>query len=131
DPTSVWKVATVTKDYDGRILVVQHSGDVSESLSVNKYELPPLRNPDILIGSSDLSALSYLHEPAILQCLANRFVQKRVIYTYSGIVLVAINPYCELQIYGNDQIANYRGKGIGDLDPHVYALAEEAFRRME
>ena len=37
----------------------------------------------------------------------------------------------DLQIYGNDTISMYRGKNMGDLDPHVYAVAEEAFKRVE
>ncbi len=55
----------------------------------------------------------------------------RSIYTYCGIVLVAINPYEELHIYGNDTISMYRGKNMGDLDPHIYAVSEEAFTKME
>ena len=39
--------------------------------------------------------------------------------------------FSDLQIYGNDTISMYRGKNQGDLDPHVYAVAEEAFKRME
>ena len=94
-------------------------------------ELPPLRNPDILIGENDLTSLSYLHEPAVLHNLAVRFIENQAIYTYCGIVLVAINPYEELPIYGNDTIGMYRGKNMGDLDPHIYAVAEEAFTKME
>ena len=60
-----------------------------------------------------------------------RFIQNQSIYTYCGIVLVAINPYEELPLYGNDTIAMYRGKNMGDLDPHIYAVAEEAFAKME
>ena len=71
-------------------------------------ELPPLRNPDILIGENDLTSLSYLHEPAVLHNLAVRFIENQAIYTYCGIVLVAINPYEELPIYGNDTIGMYR-----------------------
>ena len=94
-------------------------------------ELPPLRNPDILIGENDLTSLSYLHEPAVLHNLAVRFIENQAIYTYCGIVLVAINPYEELPIYGNDTINMYRGKNMGDLDPHIYAVSEEAFTKME
>ena len=45
--------------------------------------------------------------------------------------MVAINPYEELHIYGNDTISMYRGKNMGDLDPHIYAVSEEAFTKME
>jgi len=45
-----------------------------------------------MIGENDLTNLSYLHEPAVLHNLAVRFLQSRSIYTYCGIVLVAINP---------------------------------------
>lgn len=46
--------------------------------------LPPLRNPDILVGENDLTALSYLHEPAVLHNLRIRFAESKLIYTYSG-----------------------------------------------
>lgn len=51
-----------------------------------KPQLPPLRNPDILVGENDLTALSYLHEPAVLHNLKVRFVESRIIYTYCGTV---------------------------------------------
>ncbi|GBN03040.1 hypothetical protein AVEN_185139-1, partial [Araneus ventricosus] len=47
------------------------------------------------------------------------------------IVLVAINPYEELPIYGNDTIMAYRGQSMGDLDPHIFAVSEEAYTQME
>lgn len=47
-------------------------------------QLPPLRNPDILVGENDLTALSYLHEPAVLHNLRVRFVESKIIYTYCG-----------------------------------------------
>lgn len=50
----------------------------------SKPSLPPLRNPDILVGENDLTALSYLHEPAVLHNLRVRFVESRIIYTYCG-----------------------------------------------
>merc|ERR1719410_2101106 len=94
-------------------------------------DLPPLRNPDILIGENDLTSLSYLNEPEVLHNLQVRFCDRNEIYTYCGIVLVAINPYAELHIYGNDTIMAYRGQNMGDLDPHIYAVSEEAFKLME
>lgn len=49
----------------------------------------------------------------------------------SGIVLVAINPYDELPLYGSDTVWAYRGQAMGDLDPHIFAVAEEAFTKLE
>ena len=63
--------------------------------------------------------------------LNSRFVDRNEIYTYCGIVLVAINPYQELHIYNNETIMAYRGQNMGDLDPHIYAVSEEAFKLME
>jgi myosin-5 len=48
-----------------------------------------------------------------------------------GIVLVAINPYDELPIYGSDTVWAYRGQAMGDLDPHIFAVAEEAYTKLE
>lgn len=48
-----------------------------------------------------------------------------------GIVLVAINPYESLDIYGIDTMMAYRGQTMGSLDPHVFAVAEQAFNKME
>ena len=44
---------------------------------------------------------------------------------------MAINPYEELPIYGLETIWAYRGKAMGDLDPHIFAVAEEAYTKME
>ena len=48
----------------------------------------------------------------------------------TGIVLVAINPYEYLEIYGNDIIQAYSGQDMGAMDPHIFAVAEEAFKQM-
>ncbi|XP_047130704.1 unconventional myosin-Va isoform X1 [Hydra vulgaris] len=107
---------------DGREFVL----DLNES----KCDLPPLRNPEILVGVNDLTTLSYLHEPAVLYNLKERFVNSQAIYTYCGIVLVAINPYQSVPIYGSDIIAAYNGRQIGEMDPHIFAVAEDAFKNM-
>lgn len=48
----------------------------------------------------------------------------------SGIVLVAINPYESLPIYEADIISAYSGQNMGDMDPHIFAVAEEAYKQM-
>lgn len=49
---------------------------------------------------------------------------------YLGIVLVAINPYESLPIYEADIISAYSGQNMGDMDPHIFAVAEEAYKQM-
>lgn len=64
-----------------------HSSCVSLQLyefDLQGNELPFLRNPDILVGENDLTALSYLHEPAVLHNLKVRFLESNHIYTYCG-----------------------------------------------
>lgn len=48
----------------------------------------------------------------------------------AGIILVAINPYEKLPIYESDIINAYSGQNMGDMDPHIFAVAEEAFKQM-
>lgn len=50
--------------------------------------------------------------------------------SFLGIVLVAINPYEQLPIYGEDIINAYSGQNMGDMDPHIFAVAEEAYKQM-
>uniref|UniRef100_A0A674GCK4 Myosin VA n=1 Tax=Taeniopygia guttata TaxID=59729 RepID=A0A674GCK4_TAEGU len=134
DPEEVWKSAELLKDYKPGDKVLQlrleDGKDLEYSLDPKTKELPPLRNPDILVGENDLTALSYLHEPAVLHNLKVRFIDSKLIYTYCGIVLVAINPYEQLPIYGEDIINAYSGQNMGDMDPHIFAVAEEAYKQM-
>ncbi|KAM9311374.1 unconventional myosin-Va isoform 4-T4 [Gastrophryne carolinensis] len=134
DPEEVWKSAEILKDYKPGDTVLnlrlEEGTDLEYRLDAKTKELPPLRNPDILVGENDLTALSYLHEPAVLHNLKVRFIDSKLIYTYCGIVLVAINPYEQLPIYGSDIINAYSGQNMGDMDPHIFAVAEEAFKQM-
>uniref|UniRef100_A0A8C3V6I9 Unconventional myosin-Va n=1 Tax=Catharus ustulatus TaxID=91951 RepID=A0A8C3V6I9_CATUS len=134
DPEEVWKSAELLKDYKPGDKVLQlrleEGKELEYCLDPKTKELPPLRNPDILVGENDLTALSYLHEPAVLHNLKVRFIDSKLIYTYCGIVLVAINPYEQLPIYGEDIINAYSGQNMGDMDPHIFAVAEEAYKQM-
>ncbi|XP_054842778.1 unconventional myosin-Vb isoform X2 [Eublepharis macularius] len=134
DPEEVWKSAEIIKDYkegDKTLHLKLEDETVLEyPINPEANELPFLRNPDILVGENDLTALSYLHEPAVLHNLKVRFLESNHIYTYCGIVLVAINPYEQLPIYGQDVIYAYSGQNMGDMDPHIFAVAEEAYKQM-
>lgn len=102
----VWEGAELYEDYKSNeaTLVVVTENNEKKTLTIKKEtDLPFLRNPSILVGENDLTSLSYLHEPAVLYNLQVRFCQNRDIYTYCGIVLVAINPYDDLPIYGKSE----------------------------
>ncbi|XP_033823804.1 unconventional myosin-Va-like [Periophthalmus magnuspinnatus] len=134
DAAEVWKPAEVVKDYtpgDQTLSLQLEDGTLLEhKLEPQAKDFPPLRNPDILVGENDLTSLSYLHEPAVLHNLKVRFIDSKLIYTYCGIVLVAINPYESLPIYERDIINAYSGQNMGDMDPHIFAVAEEAYKQM-
>ena len=91
--------------------------------------LPPLRNPPLLEQTDDLANLSNLNEPSVLHAISTRY-DMHLPYTYSGIVLVALNPFSPLNIYGQDMINQYAGKKKGELEPHLFAIAEEALDYM-
>ncbi|KAF5304800.1 hypothetical protein FQR65_LT07817 [Abscondita terminalis] len=134
-PLNVWEGGQLIEDYSPIRPTLQVETDENKEVKILKIkseaDLPHLRNPPILIGENDLTSLSYLHEPAVLYNLQVRFCQHKYIYTYCGIVLVAINPYNELPIYDIDTIQTYRGQAMGDLDPHIFAVAEEAYTKLE
>ncbi|XP_035379484.1 unconventional myosin-Vc [Electrophorus electricus] len=133
DAEDVWKSAEILKDFTPGDRFLQLHLDDGTELQLpleGDGRLPPLRNPDILVGENDLTALSYLHEPAVLHNLRVRFVDSKIIYTYCGIILVAVNPYKQLPIYGDAVIHAYSGQNMGDLDPHIFAVAEEAYKQM-
>ncbi|XP_075885946.1 unconventional myosin-Vb isoform X2 [Nelusetta ayraudi] len=134
DPEEVWKAAEIIRDFkEGQPVIhlkLEDETSLEYPVGRDSNPLPFLRNPDILVGENDLTALSYLHEPAVLHNLKVRFLESNHIYTYCGIVLVAINPYEQLQIYGEEVINAYTGQNMGDMDPHIFAVAEEAYKQM-
>ncbi|XP_070140380.1 unconventional myosin-Va isoform X2 [Drosophila kikkawai] len=134
-PEHVWESATLEESYRkgaGFLKICTESGSLREvKLKPDGSDLPPLRNPAILVGQNDLTTLSYLHEPGVLHNLRVRFCERQIIYTYCGIILVAINPYAEMPLYGPSIIRAYRGHAMGDLEPHIFALAEEAYTKLE
>nr|XP_019935320.1 PREDICTED: unconventional myosin-Va [Paralichthys olivaceus] len=88
DAEDVWKSAELTKDYkngDASLqLMLEDGTNIEHTLDPKTKNLPYLRNPDILVGENDLTALSYLHEPAVLHNLKVRFIDSKLIYTYCG-----------------------------------------------
>ncbi|KAJ7978140.1 Myosin [Quillaja saponaria] len=81
-------------------------------------------------GVDDMTKLSYLHEPGVLQNLKTRY-ELNEIYTYTGNILIAINPFQRLpHIYDAHMMQQYKGAPFGELSPHVFAVADVAYRAM-
>ncbi|KAJ2658438.1 Myosin type-2 heavy chain 1 [Coemansia sp. RSA 1200] len=100
-----------------------------DELSSKKKTLPPLCNPPLLEGIDDLTSLSHLNEPAVLHNLQVRYGMHNI-YTYSGIVLVALNPFDRVALYSQDTLEAYAGRMRGELEPHLFAISEDAFQGM-
>ena len=73
--------------------------------------------------------LVHLHEASILHNVSRRFSQD-LIYTRTGPILIALNPFKWLDIYGEDTIQKYRGAVLGASPPHVYEVAEGTYQAM-
>ncbi|KAH0866065.1 hypothetical protein HID58_083276 [Brassica napus] len=81
-------------------------------------------------GVDDMTKLSYLHEPGVLQNLETRY-ELNHIYTYTGNILIAVNPFQRLpHLYATDMMEQYKGIGLGELSPHVFAIGDAAYRAM-
>ena len=80
-------------------------------------------------GVDDNTMLTHLNEPNLLENLRARF-GKDLIYTYTGSILLAVNPYKAVGLYGDDVIAQYRGRPRGANPPHVYAMADRVHRAL-
>uniref|UniRef100_A0A8D1HFI0 Myosin IH n=1 Tax=Sus scrofa TaxID=9823 RepID=A0A8D1HFI0_PIG len=82
------------------------------------------------VGVQDFVLLdAYTSETAFLDNLRKRF-SENLIYTYIGTLLVSVNPYQELGIYTVSQMELYQGVNFFELPPHVYAIADNAYRMM-
>uniref|UniRef100_A0A8U8BXH3 Uncharacterized protein n=1 Tax=Geospiza parvula TaxID=87175 RepID=A0A8U8BXH3_GEOPR len=82
------------------------------------------------VGVQDFVLLdSHTSEAAFLNNLRKRY-QENLIYTYIGSLLVSVNPYQELDLYTVSQMQLYRGVNFFELPPHLYAIADNAYRVM-
>ncbi|XP_064213601.1 myosin heavy chain, muscle isoform X3 [Tribolium castaneum] len=86
-------------------------------------------NPPKYEKCEDMSNLTYLNDASVLHNLKQRYYAK-LIYTYSGLFCVAINPYKRFPVYTNRCAKLYRGKRRNEVPPHIFAISDGAYVNM-
>jgi len=86
-------------------------------------------NPPKFNKVEDMAELTCLNEASVLHNLKDRYYSG-LIYTYSGLFCVVVNPYKKLPIYTERVVELYKGKKRHEVPPHVYAIADSAYRCM-
>ncbi|XP_034947024.1 myosin heavy chain, muscle isoform X27 [Chelonus insularis] len=86
-------------------------------------------NPPKYEKAEDMSNLTYLNDASVLHNLKQRYYHK-LIYTYSGLFCVAINPYKRYPVYTQRCAKLYRGKRRSEVPPHIFAISDGAYVNM-
>uniref|UniRef100_A0A3P9LL37 Myosin IXAa n=1 Tax=Oryzias latipes TaxID=8090 RepID=A0A3P9LL37_ORYLA len=119
------------KNLDGSI---HYGGSLQMWLQVTEerrrlMERGLLPQPDSQGDHADLCCLPELNERSLLDNLRSRFYQEKI-YTYVGSILIGINPFKFLPIYNPKYVKMYDNHTLGDLEPHIYAVADVAYHAM-
>ncbi|XP_072269534.1 unconventional myosin-Ig-like [Pyxicephalus adspersus] len=81
-------------------------------------------------GKADFVLLDNVTMEEFMANLKLRFERGRI-YTYIGEVVVSVNPYKSMDLYGKEMIEYYRGRELYERPPHLYAIADAAYKAMK
>uniref|UniRef100_A0A8C4TQ75 Myosin heavy chain 2 n=1 Tax=Erpetoichthys calabaricus TaxID=27687 RepID=A0A8C4TQ75_ERPCA len=99
-----------------------------QTLTVKDSEVFPM-NPPKFDKIEDMAMMTHLNEASVLYNLKERYAAW-MIYTYSGLFCVTVNPYKWLPVYNPEVVAAYRGKKRQEAPPHIFSISDNAYQNM-
>ncbi|CAF1345312.1 unnamed protein product [Rotaria magnacalcarata] len=125
DPKESYIAADIQSTKDDQVTVMTSKG---ETKTFKKDQIQEM-NPPKYWCMDDMADLTYLNDASVLATLRDRY-GRWLIYTYSGLFCVVINPYKRLPIYNMTVVMAYRGKKKTEVAPHLYAISDNAYANM-
>jgi len=113
---------------DGKFAYLQMEDGSERKVPLKQIE--PLKKSSLQRVPDDLVLLDQMSGPLILHCLKQRFMDDKI-YTNVGTIVISVNPYQRLPIYGRDVIEKYMMRGMEERPPHVFNIGHEAFKGMK
>ncbi|XP_059234572.1 myosin-2-like [Mustela nigripes] len=125
DPKESFVKGTIQSREGGKVTVKTEGG---ATVTVKDDQVYPM-NPPKYDKIEDMAMMTHLHEPAVLYNLKERYAAW-MIYTYSGLFCVTVNPYKWLPVYNPEVVAAYRGKKRQEAPPHIFSISDNAYQFM-
>ncbi|KAK1187831.1 MYH1B protein, partial [Pygoscelis papua] len=117
--------STIQSRETGKVTVKTEAG---ETLTVKDDQIFSM-NPPKYDKIEDMAMMTHLHEPAVLYNLKERYAAW-MIYTYSDLFCVTVNPYKWLPVYNPEVVLAYRGKKRQEAPPHIFSISDNAYQFM-
>nr|XP_047912517.1 myosin heavy chain, skeletal muscle, adult-like [Anser cygnoides] len=124
-PKESFVKGTIQSRETGKVTVKTEAG---ETLTVKDDQVFSM-NPPKYDKIEDMAMMTHLHEPAVLYNLKERYAAW-MIYTYSGLFCVTVNPYKWLPVYNPEVVLAYRGKKRQEAPPHIFSISDNAYQFM-
>ncbi|NWJ07738.1 MYSS protein, partial [Crypturellus undulatus] len=124
-PKESFVKGTIQSREGGKVTVKTEGG---ETLTVKEDQVFSM-NPPKYDKIEDMAMMTHLHEPAVLYNLKERYAAW-MIYTYSGLFCVTVNPYKWLPVYNPEVVLAYRGKKRQEAPPHIFSISDNAYQFM-
>uniref|UniRef100_A0A8C5TS03 Myosin-7B n=1 Tax=Malurus cyaneus samueli TaxID=2593467 RepID=A0A8C5TS03_9PASS len=125
DPEVEYTKGKIKAAQDEKIIVETEDG---RTIAVKPDDVYAM-NPPKFDRVEDVAMLTHLHEPAVLYNLKDRYTSW-MIYTYSGLFCVTVNPYKWLPVYNPEVVLAYRGKKRQEAPPHIFSISDNAYQFM-